>query len=160
MLILIIDQVDSTELKSRLQVRANHPVPVDQRVAYFEISIHSTGANSLIGIGFCNEDSPCIGMPGWGKGSWAYHGDDGKLFLEKGQGVQYGPTYGAGDVIGCGVDNENNEMFFTKNGVSLGKWLASNAPKGRLFAVAGIGDEGVHISVNFGPSGFLYNRKR
>jgi len=59
-------------------------------------------------------------MPGWAKGSWAYHGDDGALFIESGQGISYGPTYGSGDVIGCGVDLHKNEMFFTKNGEHVG----------------------------------------
>lgn len=76
---------------------------------------------SVIGVGFCHEASPYTGMPGWKKGSWAYHGDDGKLFLDGGQGVQFGDTYGAGDVIGCGSDMDNDEFFFTKNGTRVGE---------------------------------------
>jgi hypothetical protein len=113
-------------------------------------------------------------MPGWRTGSWAYHGDDGKLFLEQGRGVRYGDTYGTGDVVGCGLDSKKNELFFTKNGEYVGKYLrylyhftvdpnfpitgsAGSAPKGRLFAVVGIGCQGVHFSINFGPDGFRYN---
>lgn len=61
-------------------------------------------------------------MPGWHGGSWAYHGDDG-MFYSEGHGVQYGPLYGTGDTVGCGVDNRCGKMFFTKNGVNLGKPL-------------------------------------
>jgi hypothetical protein len=128
----------------------------------------------MTGLGLCHENSSCVGMPGWVEGSWAYHGDDGKLFLEKGSGIQYGETYGTGDVIGCGADSKKNELFFTKNGEYIGKYLcylyhltvdsnfpitgpAGSAPKGQLFAVVGIGGPGVHFSINFGPSGFKYN---
>lgn len=76
---------------------------------------------SEIGVGLCHEASPYIGMPGWKKGSWAYHGDDGNLFLESGQGVQFGDTFGAGDVIGCGSNMDNDEFFFTKNGTRVGE---------------------------------------
>ena len=62
-------------------------------------------------------------MPGWKKGSWAYHGDDGKLFMNGDQGVQFGDTYGVGDVIGCGSDMDKDEFFFTKNGTRVGKLL-------------------------------------
>lgn len=60
-------------------------------------------------------------MPGWKKGSWAYHGDDGKLYLEQGQGVRFGDTYGASDVLGCGSDVDKDEFFFTKNGIRVGE---------------------------------------
>ena len=36
-------------------------------------------------------------------------------------GVLYGPTYGTGDTVGCGVDFTSRCAFFTKNGVKLGK---------------------------------------
>ena len=128
----------------------------------------------MIGAGFCHEGSLSVGMPGWVEGSWAYHGDDGNLFLERGRGVQYGDTYGAGDVVGCGVDSKKNQLFFTKNGEYLGKYLrylyhltvdsnfpitgsAGSAPKGQLFAVVGVGGQGTRFSINFGPSGFRYN---
>lgn len=60
-------------------------------------------------------------MPGWNKGSWGYHGDDGKIFKQYGIGYPFGELYGAGDVIGCGADLERYEIFFTKNGHHIGK---------------------------------------
>jgi len=108
-------------------------------------------------------------MPGWKKGSWAYHGDDGKLYMERGQGVQYGDTYGTGDVICCGSDINKDELFFTKNGTRIGKFhqsfsisysnfiiqgSAGTSPSGRIFAVVGVGCEDFHFSINFGPGGF------
>ena len=73
-------------------------------------------------------------MPGWSNGSWAYHGDDGRIFKEASHAPRqyssmhgvtddpsYGPTYGTGDVIGCGTKLETGDVFFTKNGENLGK---------------------------------------
>ena len=52
--------------------------------------------------------------------SWGYHGDNGNSYTEKGFGAEYGPTYGGGDVIGCGYNALNKSIFFTKNGENLG----------------------------------------
>ena len=63
-------------------------------------------------------------MPGWGHRSWGYHGDDGQLFcidVGSNRGRPYGPTFGSGDVIGCGVDFGSKSAFFTKNGEHLGE---------------------------------------
>lgn len=131
---------------------------------------------SLIAIGICREFSHPLELPGCYKGSWRYHSDDGKLFTGKRyteRGLSYGPTYGTNDVVGCGVDYTTNKLFFTKNGQYLGIYSAEfnltrsvilipltgpaiDAPKGRLFAVIGIGGKDVHVSINFGPDGFLY----
>ena len=60
-------------------------------------------------------------MPGWSRGSWGYHGDDGKLYGEKGTGNNYGPLYGTGDVVGCAINLDSGVIFFTKNRKHLGK---------------------------------------
>ena len=61
-------------------------------------------------------------MVGWDDGSWGYHGDDGAAFSGSGKGAEYGPEYGKGDVIGCGVNFDEKIAFFTKNGSVLGKF--------------------------------------
>jgi hypothetical protein len=58
-------------------------------------------------------------MPGWDPETWGYHGDDGHKFSNSGMGDSYSETYGIGDTVGCGVDNERR-IFFTKNGKHLG----------------------------------------
>lgn len=60
-------------------------------------------------------------MPGWSKGSWGYHGDDGNIYSEYGTGSNYGPRYSTGDVIGCGYLGETGSIFYTKNRKFLGK---------------------------------------
>lgn len=42
------------------------------------------------------------------------------MYLQNQKGKPYGPTYGMFDVIGCGVDYEKDELFFTKNGKYIG----------------------------------------
>jgi hypothetical protein len=78
---------------------------------------------SVFGIGVCEDFSSLVGMPGWGKKSWGYHSNDGKLFSESGWGTAYGETYQTGDVIGCGGDIRQKNIFFTKNGVHLGEYM-------------------------------------
>ena len=57
--------------------------------------------------------------------SWgcAYHGDDGYFFCS-GSGKPYGPSYTVGDTIGCYLNfrNDDKMIFYTKNGINLGKF--------------------------------------
>lgn len=49
------------------------------------------------------------------------------------RGVDYGPLYSTGDVVGCGLNVLEKTVFFTKNGVNLGElWIPrENAKKMR-----------------------------
>ena len=52
-----------------------------------------------------------------------YHSDDGRLYAGSGVGADFGPGFGEGDTVGCGVFQAENDdlcFFFTKNGVLLG----------------------------------------
>ena len=51
---------------------------------------------------------------GWSE-TWAYHGDDGGIYLGSSSPLVIYGAYSQGDVVGCGIDNQN-ELFFTKNG--------------------------------------------
>jgi len=60
-------------------------------------------------------------MPGWDSSSYGYHGDDGGIFHSRGEMLRkYGPKYGEGDTVGCGVNYENGGIFYTLNGNFLG----------------------------------------
>jgi hypothetical protein len=69
-------------------------------------------------------------MPGWDSFSFGYHGDDGGIFHASGGMVKhFGPSFGVGDTIGCGIDygggggvhhHHNQGIFFTLNGIFLG----------------------------------------
>ena len=60
-------------------------------------------------------------LPGWEKQSYGYHADDGNSFDTSAAGVNYGPTFTTGDVVGCGLDLIRRRCFYTKNGVNLGE---------------------------------------
>ena len=85
----------------------------------------TTNRNSpreCIAVGLsCNEFSLHSRMPGWDSFSYGYHGDDGGVFYETGHMLRpYGPKFGAGDVVGCGIDYLHHQIFYTLNGHYLG----------------------------------------
>ncbi|RIB24121.1 concanavalin A-like lectin/glucanase domain-containing protein [Gigaspora rosea] len=172
---LKVNYTDPDDYKAAV-VRANHPVPSECRIFYFEIKIINKGKNGMIGIGYCTkqsnkkiDDSNYINnmlMPGqeneendsWGCG---YHGDDGYSFYS-GSGGPYGllypPGYTTGDIIGCYLNFRNKIVFYTKNGINLGIacHLHSNF-KGILYPCVGFRSQGGSVKVNFGKENFKYS---
>ncbi|KUI58493.1 Ran-binding protein 10 [Cytospora mali] len=102
-------------------IRADHTMPVQCGLYYFEVTILSKRHNdSTIGIGFSSKTVALNRAPGWEPESWGYHGDDGHCFASQSAGKHYGPTFTTGDTIGCGVNFHTGTAFFTKNGKDLG----------------------------------------
>jgi len=64
---------------------------------------------------------------GWVDNSWGYHGD-GKYYHDSKYGKPYGPTFATGDTIGCCLNLTNNLIFYTKNGMNLGKYYLNIIP--------------------------------
>jgi len=93
-------------------------------------------------------------MPGWDKSSYGYHGDDGGIFHSRGEMIRvYGPKYGEGDTVGCGVNYENGGIFYTLNGNFLGyAWCSLGVvQEGRtnLYPTVGV-DSNCPLVSNFG----------
>lgn len=107
------------------------------QILYFECRIDSRGEKGYIGLGFCDRNYRLDKLPGWEKNSFGFHGDDGHkfrgpsksafgvelvrietnallLFLCCRSGTPYSSNWKAGDVIGCGMDLNKEEIFFTK----------------------------------------------
>ncbi|KAL4994120.1 hypothetical protein BDV10DRAFT_197779 [Aspergillus recurvatus] len=140
-------------------VRADHPMPPQCGIYYFEITIHSKPKEGMIGIGFSNNKASVERLPGWEQESWAYHGDDGKSFFgeNQGQGRQYGPTFGVNDTVGCGVNFSTGCAFFTKNGVFLGNAF-KDLRNLKVYPSVGVKkNPPVHISANFGQQPFMFD---
>ncbi|KAL5334836.1 hypothetical protein BJX70DRAFT_391080 [Aspergillus crustosus] len=140
-------------------VRADHPMPPQCGIYYFEITIHSKPKEGMIGIGFSSSKASVERLPGWEQESWAYHGDDGKAFFgeSQGQGRQYGPTFGVADTVGCGVNFSTGCAFFTKNGVFLGNAFRE-LRNFKVYPSVGMKKQPpVHLSVNFGQQPFMFD---
>lgn len=97
-------------------------------------------------------------LVGWETGTIGYHGDDGCLYLGSGKGHAFGPTYGAGDTIGCGVNFSRKQVFFTRNGTYLGDrtYPLSTSPD-PLYAAFGMKSPGEAATANFGFNPFTFN---
>ena len=123
--------------------------------------------------------SPNDKMPGWDDQSFGFHSDDGGTYHGRGDMLRrYGPTYGPGDTVGCGLDYITRRIFFVKNGVFLGYAFGNRhddfgrnsdhiSASGRLskaivnsglYPTVGI-DSKCPIAVNFGERPFRFDLK-
>lgn len=139
--------------------RANHPMPPQCGIYYFEVTIMSKTKEGMIAVGFSSNKASLERLPGWEQESWAYHGDDGKSFFgeHQGQGRDYGPKFTTNDIIGCGVNFSKGCAFFTKNGVDLGTAF-HDLPNVKLYPSVGMKKQpNVHVTVNFGQLPFMFD---
>ncbi|GAX74886.1 hypothetical protein CEUSTIGMA_g2332.t1 [Chlamydomonas eustigma] len=135
-------------------VIANHPVPMDCPLFYFEITVISRGREGFIGIGFQTEEVNLGRLPGWESHSYGYHGDDGHCFSGNGRGQPYGPKYTTGDVIGCLLNKTNQTISYYKNGTSLGVAFRGIFEE-RLYPCVGMRTAGEEVMANFGAQPFM-----
>ena len=68
----------------------------------------------IVTLGFCGEFCDLVeAHPGWNAWSVGYHGDDGAVFEESPRSDTDGSAFGPGDTVGCGIDYNRGEYFFT-----------------------------------------------
>ncbi|EFN58155.1 hypothetical protein CHLNCDRAFT_34313, partial [Chlorella variabilis] len=130
-------------------VRANHPVPPDCPLFYFEVEVTSRGRDGFIGIGFSTADVKLDRLPGWEPHSYGYHGDDGHAFSGRGTGRAYGPVYTTGDWIGVVFNRVERTITFTKKGYDLGVAF-EGVTEERLYPSVGFRTPDEEIVANFG----------
>ncbi|CAG8836550.1 24568_t:CDS:2, partial [Gigaspora margarita] len=109
----------------------------------------------FIGIGLSKPGTPLDRMPGWGTGTIGYHGDNGRLYYERERGVNFGPLYTTGETVGCGINFFDNEIFFTKNGILLGKMVLFKLEK-KIYPTCGMASPNECVFVNFGTDPFIF----
>ncbi|MCJ1322701.1 Ran-binding protein 9 [Xylographa vitiligo] len=136
--------------------RADHPMPSQCGIYYYEVTIISKGKDGMIGVGFSGQKVSLEKLPGWENDSWAYHGDDGMTFCCQLTGKKYGPTFTNQDVIGCGVNFLTGSAFFTKNGVFQGNAFR-DIKDIKLYPSVGAKRPGAQLRVNFGQSPFIFD---
>lgn len=141
--------------KDASSVRATHCIPASCGLYYYEVKIVSKGRDGYMGIGLSHVTWGINRLPGWDKGSYGYHGDDGNAFCGSGQGQIYGPTFTTGDVIGCGLNLIEGSCFYTKNGHNLG--TAFTDMPAQLYPTVGLQTPGEIIDANFGQEPFVFD---
>ncbi|KAI3408897.1 hypothetical protein GPALN_007491 [Globodera pallida] len=136
-------------------VLAEQPIP-KSGIFYFEVRMLAQHGD--IHIGLASNQMPLDKMVGWDEGTYAYA--SGGAFL--GHAVEgcssYGtafiggkPSFGVGDVIGCGVHLATCQIIYTKNGRRLetaGLFIDSAA---ELFPCISLSHCGDKIVAYFGP---------
>ncbi|CEJ94716.1 hypothetical protein VHEMI10231 [[Torrubiella] hemipterigena] len=138
-------------------VRTDHHIPPQCGIYYFEVQILSGKRDdTYIAIGFSTKTASIDRPVGWEPESWGYHCDDGRCFTGQKIGRPFGPTFGTGDVIGCGINFRDRTAFYTRNGVKLGTAF-QEVLRGKLYPSVSLKKPGEQISVNFGQTPFVFN---
>lgn len=137
--------------------RTINPIPPACGIYYYEVTILSKGQKGHISIGFTGKDVKLARLPGWEPHSWGYHGDDGCSFAAEKSGTPYGPVFGTGDVIGCGIDFTINRAFYTKNGSFIGHVFDNIGKTCALYPSVGLRHAGEMVRVNFGHEAFRFD---
>ena len=151
------------------RLRGLNGVPVDQHLANRPLHLrrleliahrvrqrHECVAIGLSTDAFDTRDR----MPGWDTTSYGYHGDDGGIFHGHGDMLRpYGPSFGPGDTVGCGLDYRSRKIFFTKNGQFLGhafEKVGKEAIEKGLYPTVGVDTE-CPIYMNYGERPFRFD---
>ena len=140
------------------RLAAGEPVDDDEEETEAEQAEHQFSRHpDCVSIGLATSSFPLLGkQPGWDRHSYGFHGDDGAVFHNAGEGSKrFGPSFGVGDVVGCGLDYRDGSVFYTKNGRFLGVQPAtqsadgddSNGLLGQWYGVVGL-DSGSVVRVS------------
>jgi ankyrin repeat protein len=137
-------------------VKASEPFRKEFGFGYFEVHIVDLGSSGVITIGLTDAEYPLERkQPGWESDSYALHGDDGAVFHNSGNGKSFCEPFHVDDVIGCGINWQTNEVFFTRNGRFLG--VAYRGPRStEYWATVGMETRGTQTRVNFGSHPFHF----
>ncbi|KAG0699738.1 hypothetical protein DFH29DRAFT_808594 [Suillus ampliporus] len=140
--------------KDAAAARTIFPIPPACGIYYYEVEVTSkTNSNK----GLVSREFKPSRLPGWEKHSWGYHGDDGSSFAAEKTGTPYGPQFGAGDVIGCGIDFSQNRAFYTKNGALLGSVFDNIGKDCDIYPAVGLCHPGESLRANFGQDPFKFD---
>uniref|UniRef100_A0A183C310 B30.2/SPRY domain-containing protein n=1 Tax=Globodera pallida TaxID=36090 RepID=A0A183C310_GLOPA len=141
-------------------VLAEQPIPKkDLGIFYYEVKV--SGKAGYVSIGLGTKPTTFNIRAGCEEGSYAYESNSifwghavegcsrfiGRPYIEDGK-----PKFGVGDVVGCGVNLANRQIFYTKNGERLetaGLFVDSAA---ELFPWVTLYNSGPKIEANFGPN--------
>jgi hypothetical protein len=93
-------------------------------------------------------------MPGWDSNSYGYHGGEGAIYHQTGYSIRhYGPLFGVGDVVGCGIDYLAGGIFYTLNGHFMGyafENLSLESLQEDWYPTVGLLNTNLPVQCNFG----------
>ncbi|EEA05712.1 SPRY domain-containing protein [Cryptosporidium muris RN66] len=101
-------------------VQSDMPIPTNCQVYYFEVLIIESQNQAKCTVGIAARYYWTNREPGADKASIGYRGEDGKKIVNGNRYESFGPSFGKGDIIGCGIDFNANSVFFTLNGRFIG----------------------------------------
>jgi len=163
-------------------VQTSLPLPHFMQLAYYEVKILKVSRYTTLAIGLACSPYPKFRLPGYEFESYAYHSDDGQLYVHSIVPFQnkrlFSSRYKLGDTIGVGYDQTRHGIFFTLNGILVKrKEIKIQLPSLRYrrenlypyeCAVEGvksilwptIGTDGnVTLQINFGSLPFIWRAK-
>ncbi len=135
--------------------RTNRPIPSQIPGYYYEIYIESKGRSTggiEYGLTYGDthvgdfDDDVCV------------YQDTGRKWRGKskgGAGDVFGPSFRTGDIVGCGWNNSDGSVYFTKNGVNIGQ--AFKNVNGICYPYISMGSRGSRVIANFGQFHFKFN---
>lgn len=85
----ITDPLPTGSDRDASALRTIHPIPVGCVVHYYEVTVIDLGEAGFMSVGWMKADTDLRRLIGWDKGSWGFHGDDGKIFEERGSGDSF-----------------------------------------------------------------------
>lgn len=139
-------------------VRADFPMPPACGIYYFEVQLSYKSKDCAVAVGFSTAEASLERLPGWESSSWGYHGDDGKMFFGEQSGRTYGPTFGHNDVVGCGINFNTGQAFFTLNGQDLGICFRDLKKDVRYYPTVGMKkNSGSSVTANFGRQRHVFD---
>ncbi|KAI1715317.1 SPRY domain-containing protein [Ditylenchus destructor] len=144
--------------KAEFLVRTDHPIQRDYRFYYFEARVERCDQNSKeksVVIGLAHEWSDDKSFPGMQPDSYGL--DHFGNVMHDGNKIITAFPFKAGQIVGCGVDFEREEIFFTNDGLiaTVKVNLPVDCP---IYPALGISREGAW-KANFGQEAFAFNIK-
>ena len=118
---------------------------------YYEAVADTAGAGF---VGWIRKDvSSYTSYPYQQGGSLLYFSQNGSRYKDGDGGASYGASYGNGDIIGCAINLDDNEVTWYKNNASQGT-ISINA--GTYNPNATTGGSSATFTFNFGQRAFSY----
>jgi len=116
---------------------------------YFEMTVVALPSSDCVCVIGLAQVVQHKSLPGWTPGTYGYHSDDGKIFLENGESGKKAKgitQFSVGDVVGCGID-PRGYIIFTLNTKASVKYRIKH-PHTSLFPVIGLDGKGVTVKLN------------